>query len=87
MPGATRTPGFEGSLGARAKVPAALRIMEPDDVAREALDALGKQPSIVSGGFNRLAGVFLQRILPRKAAIGMMTKTTRAMYPKEGSAR
>jgi short-subunit dehydrogenase len=84
MPGSTRTPGFEGSLGPRAKVPAALRIMEPGDVAREALDALGKQPSIVAGNFNRAASVLLQRILPRKAAIGMMAKTTRAMYPKQG---
>jgi short-subunit dehydrogenase len=82
MPGATRTPGFEASLGARTKVPAQLRIMEPSDVAREALDALGKQPSIVVGGFNRFANALLQRILPRKMAIGMMAKTTRAMYPK-----
>jgi short-subunit dehydrogenase len=83
MPGATRTPGFEGSLGARTKVPSQLRVMEPGDVAREALDALGKQPSIVAGGFNRAASQLLQRILPRKAAIGIMAKTTRAMYPKD----
>jgi len=80
-PGMTRTPGFEGSLGARAKLPAAVRIMEPDDVARGALEALGKQPSIITGGSNRVANALLQRILPRKTAIRMMSKTTRAMYP------
>src|SRR5438067_2023669 len=80
-PGTTRTPGFEGSLGPRTKIPAAVRIMEPDGVARAALEALGRQPSIVTGGANRPAGVLLQRILPRKAAIRMMEKTTRAMYP------
>jgi len=80
-PGTTRTPGFERSLGPRAKIPAAVRIMKPDDVARAALDALGKHVSIVTGGANRAAGVLLQRILPRKAAIRMMAKTTRAMYP------
>jgi len=82
LPGATRTPGFEGSLGARAKVPSGLRIMESGDVVREALDALGRQPSIAAGSFNRFAGTLLQRFLPRKTAIGMMAKTTRAMYPK-----
>lgn len=80
-PGSTRTPSFEGSLSARTKIPAAVRIMEPDDVARAALAALGKGPSIVTGGVNRAAGVLLQRILPRKAAIRMMAKTTRAIYP------
>ena len=80
-PGTTRTPGFEGSLGPRTKIPAAVRIMEPDGVALAALEALGRKPSIVTGGANRAAGVLLQRILPRKAAIRMMEKTTRAMYP------
>jgi short-subunit dehydrogenase len=87
LPGATRTPGFEGSLGTRSKTPSALRIMEPQDVARAALDALGKQPSIVAGGFNRFASTLLQRILPRKTAIGIMAKTTRAMYPSPESRR
>jgi len=80
MPGTTRTPGYQNSLGPRAKPPPG-RVMEPGDVAREALDALGSRPSIVAGSFNRFASLLMTRVLPRKTAIGMMTRTTRAMYP------
>ena len=81
LPGQTRTPGFEGSLGPRTKLPPGVKVMEPGDVAREALDALGKHPSIVAGGVNRFASAIMTRVLPRKAAITMMAKTTRAIYP------
>jgi hypothetical protein len=55
--------------------------MEPGDVAREALGALGKRPSIVAGTTNRAASQLLMRLMPRKAAIEIMARTTRAMYP------
>jgi len=81
LPGQTRTPGFEGSLGARTTLPRGVKVMEPGDVVREALSALGKQPSIVAGSTNRAASQLLTRLLPRKAAIEIMARTTRAMYP------
>lgn len=81
MPGMTRTPGFEGSLGPGAKLPAGVRVMEPEEVVREALDALGVRPSIVAGRRNRLANVMTQRLLPRKAAIELMARSMRSMYP------
>ena len=81
LPGQTRTPGFETSLGARTKLPRGVKVMEPADVAREALNALGKRPSIVAGSANRAASQLITRLLPRKAAIEMMARTTRAMYP------
>jgi short-subunit dehydrogenase len=81
LPGQTRTPGFEESLGPRTKLPRGVKVMEPGDVAREALGALGKRPSIVAGSTNRAASQFITRVLPRKAAIEMMARTTRAMYP------
>lgn len=80
MPGSTRTPGFQGSLPAGAKLPKGVRVMESEDVAREALAALGKQPSIVAGGWNRLASTVMQRVLPRKKAIEVMTRSMRSMY-------
>jgi hypothetical protein len=55
--------------------------MEPGDVAREALEALGSRPSIVAGSFNRVASTLMTRVLPRRTAIGMMARTMRAMYP------
>ncbi len=81
MPGMTRTPGFEGSLGPGAKLPKGVHVMEPEEVVREALDALGKRPSIVAGRRNRLANVMTQRLLPRKAAIELMARSMRSMYP------
>ena len=81
LPGQTRTPGFEASLGTRTKLPRGVKVMEPADVAREALNALGKRPSIVAGPTNRAASQLITRLLPRKAAIEMMARTTRAMYP------
>jgi len=81
LPGQTRTPGFEVSLGPRTKLPRGVKVMEPGDVAREALRALGKQPSIVAGSTNRAASQLITRLLPRKAAIEILARTTRAMYP------
>lgn len=81
MPGMTRTPGFEGSLGPEAKLPSGVQVMEPDEVVREALAALGKRPSIVAGRRNRLANVMTQRLLPRKAAIELMARSMRSLYP------
>jgi short-subunit dehydrogenase len=81
MPGMTRTPGFEGSLGSEAKLPKGVEVMEPEEVVHEALDALGKRPSIVAGRRNRLANVMTQRLLSRKAAIELMARSMRSMYP------
>ncbi|MGH2794889.1 MAG: SDR family NAD(P)-dependent oxidoreductase, partial [Actinomycetota bacterium] len=80
MPGTTRTPGFERSLAPGTKLPKAVRMMEPSDVAREALAALGKQPSLVAGGWNRLAATVMHRVMPRKKAIELMARSMRSMY-------
>jgi short-subunit dehydrogenase len=80
MPGTTRTPGFESSLPPGATLPRAVRMMEPEHVAREALDALGTRPSLVAGRWNRVAATFMQRALPRKTAIELMGRSMRALY-------
>ncbi|MCB9754494.1 MAG: SDR family NAD(P)-dependent oxidoreductase [Myxococcales bacterium] len=69
--GATRTPGFLRSAGARG--PSA---MAPEDVAVQALDALGRRPSVVPGWTNRLAAFALARLLPRRRAINIMGAET-----------
>jgi short-subunit dehydrogenase len=77
--GATDTPGFRASApekSASASVP----VQSPDDVAREALAALGRQPSIVTGARNRFAAAFLSRLLPRAAAVRLMGRTMDRMY-------
>lgn len=85
MPGSTKTPGFEGSLTSRSKVPAMVRVMEPGDVVTEAFAALGVRPSVAVGSRNRFANGVLQRVLPRKTAIDLMARSMRAMYPGPGS--
>jgi short-subunit dehydrogenase len=83
MPGPTSTPGFEGSLPSEGKMPAGLRVMKPEAVVREALDALGTRPSLVAGRWNRVGGVLVQRILPRKTAVEFMARSMRSLYARK----
>ena len=80
--GATRTPGWERSLPAAARSRASA--MLPEDVVDEALDALGRRPTVITGTGNRAAALVLQRILPRRAAIRVMGRATRALYGGRG---
>jgi short-subunit dehydrogenase len=73
--GATRTPGYAASKP-RARVP----LMEPEEVARAALGALGSRPSVVTGALNRVAAFAFARLLPRRASIGIMERATRRLY-------
>jgi uncharacterized protein len=73
--GATRTPGYAASRPRRS-VP----LMDPEDVARGALDALGRGPSVVAGALNRVAAFAFGRLLPRRAAIQVMGRATRRLY-------
>ena len=57
-------------------------IMEPAQVVKEALDALGKQPYVIPGRMNRIASFVMRHLLPRKAAIKFMGSTLRKMYLK-----
>ena len=73
--GATRTPTYEASKPRRG-VP----IMEPREVAREALEALGRTPSMVPGLFNRFVNFVMGRLLSRRLAIRIMGGATRKLY-------
>ena len=64
--GATRTPGFERTTS-RVTGP----VMEPVEVAEEALSLLGSRPSVISGTANKLAS-FAMRRLPRRRRILIM---------------
>jgi short-subunit dehydrogenase len=79
--GATRTPNYESSRPERISrfAPAA---MEPADVASEALAKLGSGPSAVAGRGNRVGSFLMQRLLPRRVAVEIMGRATRAMYSK-----
>ncbi|MEM8607966.1 MAG: SDR family NAD(P)-dependent oxidoreductase [Myxococcota bacterium] len=77
--GATLTPSFIGSTD---RVPNSwlARPMRPEDVVAQALRDLGRQPTGVSGRRNRVGSTLLARLLPRGAAIRMVSKETEHMY-------
>ena len=79
--GPIRTPNYLSSKEA-AKGPRALE-MEPGEVAREALRALGRKTLLVPGRLNRLAMFFMGRLLPRAAAVRLIARSTRAMYGRD----
>jgi short-subunit dehydrogenase len=77
--GATATPNF---LNTKPENPGffAPRVQSPEEVVEECFKQLGKQPSFVSGGSNKLATFIMQRLMPRRLAITIMGDTTRKMY-------
>jgi short-subunit dehydrogenase len=78
LPGSTRTPGW---LGSRPQASLGTsNVMDPPDVAREALDALGTVPSIIAGQENRESEAFMES-LDRAEAIKIMGDVMRQMYP------
>ncbi|HLO28697.1 MAG TPA: SDR family NAD(P)-dependent oxidoreductase [Anaerolineales bacterium] len=54
--------------------------MSPDQVVREALDALGKMPYVIPGRMNRFSSFVLRHLLPRKVAVKFMGRILRRMY-------
>lgn len=80
-PGATRTPAFE----ALRPDPRALRrvpLMEPDEVAREALAKLASGPVWIVGWRNRVVQALLTRVLSRRLANRLIAANLRELYPR-----
>jgi short-subunit dehydrogenase len=75
LPGNTDTPGLRSSAPKKGQQ----GWMQPDEVAREALEALGREPVHVCGEANRKVIEALDR-LPRAERIRIMGKSTRAFY-------
>ena len=73
--GAVRTPGY-AAAAAGADAPGTL---DAGRVAEDALNALGRGPTVVPGAVNKLARVVLGRLLPRRAAIAIMAASTKAL--------
>ena len=73
--GATRTPAYLAS-----KPKSDFLLMEPGPVVTEALDSLGRTPTMVPGFMNRLSAFFLNRVLTRRAAVNLIGSATEKMY-------
>jgi short-subunit dehydrogenase len=80
LPGTTRTPGLLSSAPQAGLATA--NLMEPADVAREALEALGHAPRVIPGEANRQSDAFLSS-LDRAEAIKAMGDVMRATYPAD----
>ena len=72
--GAIRTPNYQGA--SKGDAPGTL---DASVVAERTLDALGHGPTVVPGATNQLARFVLGRVLPRRAAIALMARSTEAL--------
>jgi short-subunit dehydrogenase len=78
--GATLTPGYERVTHPASASGIAPRPQQPAEVAREALDALGRRPYVVTGRANRVASFVMRRILTRRAAVAVIGRQMRQRY-------
>lgn len=76
LPGLTRTNDVEKGLTEYGRK--TLSMMEPSEVARISLQALGKQCSVIPGKGNQLQHFFLSRLAPRSMSISFFGK----IFPK-----
>jgi short-subunit dehydrogenase len=76
-PGSTRTPGWQSTQPPSGDLKG---VMEPVDVVRDALAALGTTPSIAAGVANRAAEAMF-RSMPRRDVIELMSKITSQLVP------
>jgi uncharacterized protein len=77
--GAIATPGYN----AVATTPTsrfAPTPMQPEVVASEALEALGRGPSYVPGVANRAIAQLMRRLLPRTTSVRLMERNTRQLF-------
>ncbi len=78
-PGSTRTPGWQSTQPASGDLKG---VMEPADVVRDALAALGTTPSITAGAANRAAEAMF-RGMQRREVIELMSGITSRLVPPE----
>ena len=81
-PGATKTENYLKSLSENSKT-SGIPTMEPLDVAEQALKALGSKDVFIPGTVNKIASLFMRRILSRKAAVSIMQSSAENLYGKK----
>lgn len=79
LAGATKTPNY---INSQAQKVAVIKPQEqsPEVVVKECFQKLGKRPFVITGIGNKLASFIMHRVLPRKWAIQIISRTTRKMY-------
>ena len=82
-PGSTRTPGWQSTQPASGELQG---VMEPADVVRDALAALGTTPSIAAGAANRAAEAMF-RSMARRDVIELMSGITSQLVTPDAPER
>jgi len=77
--GATRTPNYVAS-SPKQTGNFSEATLEPEQVVREALNALGRQPYVIPGRSNRVISFIMRHLLPRRLAIQIMGRVLKDMY-------
>ena len=72
--GAVRTPGY--AMTAAGDAPGTL---DASTVVEQTLNALGRGPVVIPGATNRLARFVMGRVLPARAAIAIMARSTQSL--------
>lgn len=73
VPGMVATPGLEkNSTGKRV-----FGTVSAETVASAALKALGRKPRVVPGAMMKMSSVFMTKLIPKRTAIGIITKASR----------
>jgi uncharacterized protein len=79
LPGSTDTPAIRVGDPDLSQA----YIMQPEEVALEALSVLGRQPSLISGRRNRLSFFMLTRVLSRKRGVEIVSDRLMKMYRRK----
>jgi uncharacterized protein len=77
MAGSTKTPGWDANHPKPARL---VKVMDVKSAVEEALEALGKRPSLVAGRLNRLGYFFMGKAMSRAAAIRTVSKNMEKMF-------
>jgi short-subunit dehydrogenase len=77
--GATATPNYVNTQPGKASR-LEPKPQSPEQVVEECLRRIGKTPSFVSGAGNRFVSFLMQRVFPRRMAIGVIGDGMKRMY-------
>jgi hypothetical protein len=77
MAGSTKTPGWDANHPKPARF---VKVMDVKSTVKEALEALGKRPSLVAGKSNRLGYFLMGRLMTRARAIRIISKSMDKMF-------
>ncbi len=81
--GATSTPNFNAQTPEEKR--GGVFPLRPEQVAEQALERLGRGPRMIPGRLNRAVERVL-RLLPRRVAVGFISRNTRNLYGAAGEA-